>query len=304
MEIQELLARLERHHGRFPGDLVAEIVSRREEAIPVFLQILEEIDADPEPWIANQQCMDHIYALYLLALFREPRAYPLLVRIFSRPGEFAFDLAGDVVTQDLGRVLASVSGGDTSGMTSLIENELANEWVRAAALSGLVYLVQAGLRTREDIMAYLLQLLHKLEPKPGAHWDTLANSCADLWPQEAMAELRRAYDQGLVNPQAIAWEDIEEALARGKEGAVRWARYREPLITEVAKDMSWMQCFQERDGDDRPAEPETDHEGHVFAGLPDDYTVTPVRRTAPKIGRNDPCPCGSGKKFKKCCGSQ
>ena len=24
---------------------------------------------------------------------------------------------------------------------------------------------------------------------------------------------------------------------------------------------------------------------------------------APKIGRNDPCPCGSGKKFKKCCGS-
>jgi SEC-C motif-containing protein len=27
----------------------------------------------------------------------------------------------------------------------------------------------------------------------------------------------------------------------------------------------------------------------------------PVRREAPKVGRNDPCPCGSGKKFKKCC---
>jgi len=27
----------------------------------------------------------------------------------------------------------------------------------------------------------------------------------------------------------------------------------------------------------------------------------PVTRTAPKIGRNDPCPCGSGKKSKKCC---
>jgi SEC-C motif-containing protein len=27
----------------------------------------------------------------------------------------------------------------------------------------------------------------------------------------------------------------------------------------------------------------------------------PVRRDQPKIGRNDPCPCGSGKKFKKCC---
>jgi uncharacterized protein len=28
----------------------------------------------------------------------------------------------------------------------------------------------------------------------------------------------------------------------------------------------------------------------------------PVRRSTPKVGRNDPCPCGSGKKFKNCCG--
>ena len=28
----------------------------------------------------------------------------------------------------------------------------------------------------------------------------------------------------------------------------------------------------------------------------------PVRREAPRTGRNDPCPCGSGRKFKKCCG--
>ena len=28
----------------------------------------------------------------------------------------------------------------------------------------------------------------------------------------------------------------------------------------------------------------------------------PFVRTEPKIGRNDPCPCGSGKKYKKCCG--
>ena len=28
----------------------------------------------------------------------------------------------------------------------------------------------------------------------------------------------------------------------------------------------------------------------------------PVRRNEPKVGRNDPCPCGSGKKYKKCHG--
>ena len=29
---------------------------------------------------------------------------------------------------------------------------------------------------------------------------------------------------------------------------------------------------------------------------------TPTQREEPKVGRNDPCPCGSGKKYKKCCG--
>ena len=28
----------------------------------------------------------------------------------------------------------------------------------------------------------------------------------------------------------------------------------------------------------------------------------PIRKSGPKVGRNDPCPCGSGKKYKKCCG--
>ena len=31
--------------------------------------------------------------------------------------------------------------------------------------------------------------------------------------------------------------------------------------------------------------------------------VLAPRRAAPKVGRNDPCPCGSGKKYKNCCGS-
>lgn len=35
------------------------------------------------------------------------------------------------------------------------------------------------------------------------------------------------------------------------------------------------------------------HDGHV-------YGLT-IERQGPKVGRNDPCPCGSGKKYKKCC---
>jgi preprotein translocase subunit SecA len=32
--------------------------------------------------------------------------------------------------------------------------------------------------------------------------------------------------------------------------------------------------------------------------------VKPIRNVAPKVGRNDPCPCGSGKKYKKCHGAE
>ena len=39
-----------------------------------------------------------------------------------------------------------------------------------------------------------------------------------------------------------------------------------------------------------------DHE-HEHAHAPRPYV-----RAEPKVGRNDPCVCGSGKKFKKCCG--
>jgi preprotein translocase subunit SecA len=31
--------------------------------------------------------------------------------------------------------------------------------------------------------------------------------------------------------------------------------------------------------------------------------VEPIRNFGQKVGRNDPCPCGSGKKYKKCCGA-
>ena len=32
--------------------------------------------------------------------------------------------------------------------------------------------------------------------------------------------------------------------------------------------------------------------------------IETVRREEPKVGRNEPCPCGSGKKYKKCCGTK
>ena len=298
MDIQELLIRLDRHRGSFPKDLVAEVIARREEVSPRFLEILEDVDKNPEAWLENDGRMIHIYALYGLALFRDIRAYPLLVRIFSRPGEFSFELAGDVVTQDLGRILASVSGGDVNGMIALIENERVNEWVRSVAMDGMVALVTTGQRTRDEVMAYFLQLFHKLERTPGTQWDGLVNACADLGPREAIEELRRAYADGLVDSGSIDWEDIEQALAPGQQAAAQRARYRDPLITDLARNMGWMQCFHH---EARGHKGERDIEEDLPDSLSSEYATAPARRTTPKVGRNEPCPCGSGRKFKKCC---
>lgn len=48
------------------------------------------------------------------------------------------------------------------------------------------------------------------------------------------------------------------------------------------------------DGDAHVHEEGKGHEHHA--------PLSPIVREGPKVGRNDPCPCGSGKKFKKCCG--
>ncbi|PKN33152.1 MAG: preprotein translocase subunit SecA [Deltaproteobacteria bacterium HGW-Deltaproteobacteria-19] len=42
---------------------------------------------------------------------------------------------------------------------------------------------------------------------------------------------------------------------------------------------------------------------YVMSRGGDGAATTPVKRTGEKVGRNDPCPCGSGKKYKKCCGA-
>ena len=155
------------------------------------------------------------------------------------------ELAGDVVTGDLGRILASVSDGDVGGITSLVENERANGYVRSAAMDGLVTLVVCGQRSREEVMAYFSSLFHKLDRRPGQAWNGLVSACADLCPEEVVEEIRQAYEDGLVEPGYIGWKDIERALALGKEAAIESLKDHRQMITDVAEEMGWWACFDE-----------------------------------------------------------
>ncbi len=57
--------------------------------------------------------------------------------------------------------------------------------------------------------------------------------------------------------------------------------------------------------DEGPTPAETSHSSNGNGKLEPGQTakaIDPIRNSGQKVGRNDPCPCGSGKKFKKCCG--
>jgi hypothetical protein len=70
------------------------------------LKIIEHAPQNIQEVGDQPHYLAHIYAMFLLAQFRQERAYPLIVNFFSIPGEITLDATGDVVTEDLNRILA------------------------------------------------------------------------------------------------------------------------------------------------------------------------------------------------------
>jgi preprotein translocase subunit SecA len=68
---------------------------------------------------------------------------------------------------------------------------------------------------------------------------------------------------------------------------------------EVVEKIFWVQIAREEDVHE--LEQQQRKQRLVF-NLSEDVPQQPAKSN--KVGRNDPCPCGSGKKYKKCCGSR
>jgi preprotein translocase subunit SecA len=73
-------------------------------------------------------------------------------------------------------------------------------------------------------------------------------------------------------------------------------------LEDAQRHAAQLQAMQMRHGSE-PASGEDEPPAPRAARAQPRVTVQPVRREGPKIGRNDPCPCGSGQKFKKCHGA-
>ena len=123
MTISEILKELEPYTGHFPKAAMRAAIEQREAITPELLRVLENAAENPVKIAAQQGYLLHVFALYLLAQFREKRAYPLIVKMFSAPGETPFDLAGDTVTEALHRIFGSVYDGNPLPLQALVEDD-------------------------------------------------------------------------------------------------------------------------------------------------------------------------------------
>ncbi len=296
MTILEILKELEPYTGRFPKKAMRAAVEQREAITPELLKVLETCAEDPVGFAKREDYMLHSFALYLLAQFRETRAYPLAARIFGAPGEVPFDLFGDTVTEGLSQILGSIYDGDPTPLEKLIESKDVNEYVRNAAIDAFLVLEHSGQMPREQVVVYFQRLFGgKLQRTHSHAWNGLVSAVGDMPAPELLEDVRRAYEDGLVDPGFASLEGIERDLRSRPEGR----RERHYLIKDAINEMEWWAAFHPPDSRPRPL-PKL----KVPAVPPDPTSYVapqPVLRQ-PKIGRNDPCPCGSGKKYKKCCG--
>lgn len=298
MEIKEILEKIKYNDkGILPKKALKEAIKKKKEIIPYLLEIISDAGKNIKQIDNEPTYMAHMYAMYLLAQFREPKAYPLIVDFFSHPGKISLDTTGDVVTEDLQRILPAVCCGDISLIKGMIENPKLNEYVRTAGLGSLVTLVAIREKSREEILDYFYTLFTtKLEKKYSYVWADLVASCLDLYPtKEIQEEIKKVYKVGLIDTFVVGrLEDVEEEIRKGEKVALSYLKrdHHHTLITNIIKDIKWWACFT----------PEFVPERDYPVGDSSQATDCFAPEKKVKIGRNEPCPCGSGKKYKKCCG--
>jgi hypothetical protein len=300
MTAEEILAKLDTYdYATFQREALQAAILQQEAITPRLLSIIERIANNPQFLDENPDYMGFTYALYLLAQFREKRAYPLIVQYFSQldTGTEALDATGDLVTEDLNRILASVCQGDLNLIKQLIEDSKHNEFVRSAALESLVVLYNRDQLTREELITYFQSLINdKLEQEEDpSFWAALANCCYEIYPEELYGALVECFERDLVDSSMIDKKDIDRSMRMGKEQilAKLKADRHSQFVDDVITEMEWWACFH-------PEPTSTRSKTIPSAGFDYDRSTNQKPREV-KIGRNDPCPCGSGKKYKKCC---
>ncbi|HOW69111.1 MAG TPA: SEC-C metal-binding domain-containing protein [Phycisphaerae bacterium] len=250
--------------------------------------------------------------------FTEPARQDLarqLLEWLNDAGDIDDDAMMEVIVQTTGRLGPAI----LEPLMQAIESQGTRLQCWFHAFHLLDVAEQANPQTRASVIRFCRNMLRQLFTRPHTETDLAgpAGVLSDLGDRDSLPFLREVLRR-TDNPDiADVIEQLEGKAEPLPEDLVKswitpvkkwlpesWESWRDWWKTELPDLLQdWEDAEENEIGDGFEDEEEDDQDEEEFDPLPDDAPPpSPIRGSQPKIGRNDPCPCGSGKKYKKCCG--
>jgi hypothetical protein len=277
-----------------PLDAMRAAGAERASVAPAFVQAIEQYLAGTgEPGVKDALFL----VFHLLGEWREKSAYRPLAALLRRPTDEIEELLSDAVTETSHRVMAAVFDGDAAPLYDVIRDPEADESVRSRMCEALAMVTLRGELPREEAARFLRSCYANLQPQGECFaWDGWQSAIAMLGLVELKPLVKRAFERGFISRSWLEFEDFEDHL---RSALAHPGRARRPdddeftLFGDTIEELSrWDSFSPERDANVLDV-------GEAWNPSPT-WNV-PAVNPFKGIGRNDPCPCGSGKKFKKCC---
>jgi hypothetical protein len=292
MDVERIIQEF-RHHKKLPVEAIRAARANRETLVPRFIAAFEEFTEGNN---RNELANVLFFAFYLLGEWREKSAYRPLARFLRCPSEDVdLVLGDDGVTGHSHRVMAAVFDGSPQPLYELILDPAADQFVRSRMCEVVAMVTLRGAMQRDDAASFLRACFAYLTPQQDCFvWDGWQSAVALLGLTELRPLVEEAFNRGSIDPSWMRFKHFEEDLQwalehpeapyQRQDEYTLWGDSIEELLTwwSFSKDTSKEQIS--------PRE-------LYLPGWLSEPAVNPYR----EIGRNDPCPCGSGKKFKKCC---
>jgi hypothetical protein len=221
-----------------------------------------------------------LFAMQLLAYWQVPAAHGPLADLLRSSPDVLDRILGDVLTEGYDRFLSATARAPFSELRAIVEDPEISEFARACALRALGNVARNGSWAHDEFIGWMRQLGSKLvvERPPCFLHDAFVCDVADFGIRALQVETETLFDEDLVDPVVISRSEFHQLMTRGASGD-------HPPKT-FARASDGLRVFLKSAFGPKEAESEA-HE-----------TV----RNPGKVGRNEPCPCGSGVKYKKCCG--
>lgn len=282
----------------FPRAAVALAEAHRAIVAPWLVQVLEDVARNPDAAAADNDYMLHQFATALLGHWRDTRAYRPLLALLRLPFETVDALFGDTLFETYERAVASVCDGDMAPLAQIIDDDTVSIWVRIALIGAWTLRVIEGDAPAGPLEDCLLAIGERnaaqLRRGEVAQTDpqvvtAVANAACDFASERLRGPCLSWFAEELIDTKHIdrAWFEKEMAIPRERQRQLVRERGKSYLRDPEA-EIGWWDAY--RDQPQRPSQ-------RVF------HAESTIVRKAPKIGRNDPCPCGSGRKYKKCHGA-